>query len=205
MQTSAGGQAASITAQSVINNANKPPVIRITSPTKSLTFLAPATITIEVTAYDTDGSISKVEFYNGNTKIGDKFIPFFTWKEVPEGTYSLTAIATDNFNAKTVSAAVEVVVETSANAINQLPIVNITSPGKSKKYKNHDNIVITAQASDPDGTISKVELKNGAITIAELTTAPYSFLLEDVDTGKYVITAVAFDNLGASSSSSNWN
>ena len=205
LQTAAGGQAASIIAQSVINNVNKPPVIAITSPTKSLAFVAPATITIEVTASDSDGSISKVEFYNGNLKIGDgspgSF--YFIWKEVPEGTYSLTAVATDNLNAKTVSAAVVVVVEKSADAINQLPTVDITSPGKSKKYKNHDNIVITAQASDPDGTISKVELKNGGVTFAELTSAPYSFILEDIDTGKYVITAVAFDNLGASSSSSN--
>ena len=77
----------------------------------------------------------------------------FTWKEVPEGTYSLTAVATDNLNAKTVSAAVNVVVEKSCSAINQIPVVQIISPDNSRKYKKHENVILKALAIDPDGTI----------------------------------------------------
>jgi len=208
LQTSAGGQAVSFTAKSVINNCsltpNLPPVITITSPTKSLTFISPATITIEAAASDPDGSIAKVEYYNGSTLLGERTLsPYsFTWKDVLEGTYTITAVASDNLNAKTVSAAVTVVIEKSAEVINQLPVVTITSPGKSGKYKKHDNIVIVASATDPDGSISKVELKSGDVTVGEATVAPYSFILNDVDTGKYVLTVIATDNLGATSASS---
>jgi len=209
LQSSAGGQAASFPARNVINNcsltSNLPPLITITSPTKSLTFISPATITIEAAASDPDGSIAKVEYYYGSTLIGERTMPpySFTWKDVLEGTYTLTAVASDNLNARTVSAAVTIVIEKSAEVINQLPVVTITSPGKSGKYKKHDKIVIEVTASDPDGTISKVELKSGGITYAEKTAAPYLFMLEDVDTGKYDVSAVATDNLGASSVSSN--
>ena len=208
LQTTAGGQAASLTAQSVINNcsltANLPPLITITSPTKGFTYIAPATLTIEATASDPDGSISKVEFFNGGTKLGESSVSpiLFTWKEVPEGTYSLTAVATDNLNAKTVSAAIDVVVEKSVNAVNQLPDVTIISPQKDKKIKKHDKIVFEVTASDPDGTISSVELKCQNTTLAVLTTEPYVYVWEDADTGTFVITALATDNLGASATSS---
>jgi len=187
---------------------NTPPLVSISSPTKSTAFIAPATVTIEANAVDTDGVIVKVEFFNGNTKLGEKMTsPYeFTWKDVPAGSYSITAIATDNGNAWTVSGAVTVVVEKSATNANQLPIVSITSPANSgnnkKKYKKDDKITITAEAIDPDGSISMVEFKSGNITLAEVTSAPYSFTWEPSDTGTFVITAIATDNLGASSATS---
>jgi len=208
LQTSAGGQASSLTAQNVINNClqtgNQPPFITITSPAKSNTFTSPATILIEATVSDPDGSISKVEFYNGATKLGEKLsYPFtYTWKDVTEGTYSLTAVATDNLNSKTVSDVVTAVVEKSFSAVNQLPTIIITHPNNGKKYKKHDNVIIEAVASDPDGTIDKVTFKSGSITLSELTTPPYSFTWEDVDTGMFIITAIATDNLGATGTSS---
>jgi len=206
IQTVAGGQAASFTAQNVINNVlvvnNQPPVVSISSPTKSTAFIAPATITIDANASDPDGSVTKVEFYNGTTKLGElASTPYsFTWKEVPAGVYSITAAATDNKGLRTVSAAVTVVVEQSVTVVNQLPSVSIKVQN-GKKPKKHDNIVILAEASDPDGSISKVELKSGNVTIAVMTTAPYVFTMQNVDTGNYFITATATDNLGANSTS----
>ena len=145
-----------------------------------------------------------MEFYQGTTKIGERTSePYmFTWKEVPEGIYSITAAATDNQNLRTVSSAVSVVVEKSGAAINQLPIVNISLPNKGKKYKRNDKIVIEAIASDPDGFVSKVELKSGNVTLAEMITAPFVYIWEDADTGTYLVTAIATDNLGATSISS---
>jgi hypothetical protein len=139
----------------------------------------------------------------GVLNLGERAVaPYsFVWKDVTDGTYIVSAIATDNAGSKTVSAAVSVVVSKSATDVNQLPVVTITSPGKSQKHKKHDNVVIEVVATDPDGTISKVELKSGDITITELSSAPYIFTLQDVDTGTYVITAIATDNLGAVSSS----
>jgi uncharacterized repeat protein (TIGR02059 family) len=208
LQTSAGGLAATISAQYVNNNTqlpniNQPPSVIISSPTKSSSFVAPATIVIDAVASDPDGTISKVEFYQGTVKLGERNeVPYsFTWKDVTEDTYYLTAIATDNKNAKTTSATVTIVVETSASAPNQCPIVTVDSPNKGKKNKKHDNIIIEAMASDPDGTIYKVEIKSGGNVLKELTVAPYIYIWKDVDTGTYMITAVATDNLGAKSES----
>jgi len=187
---------------------NLPPEVSISSPTKSTSFISPATVTIEATASDPDGTIIKVEFFNGNTKLGEKTtMPYdFTWKDVPEGSYSVTAAAIDNGNMRTVSGAVTVVVEKSLTAVNQQPVVSIIYPannGNDKtKIKKNDKIIIAAEASDPDGSISMVEFKNGSVTLAEVTSAPYSFTWEPSDTGTFVITAIATDNLGATSASS---
>ena len=58
-------------------------------------------------ASDADGSVSKVEFFNGAAKLGeDTTAPYgFTWSGVAAGTYTLTARATDNLGATTTSAA----------------------------------------------------------------------------------------------------
>ncbi len=207
LQTSAGGQAASFTARSVTNNCtppdNKKPVVSIASPTKSESFTAPALITIDADAYDPDGSIVKVEFYNGTNKLGEKNSdPYsFIWKDVPAGTYSFKAVATDNLNARTESETVQIIVQKSSETANQLPVVTLISPIHGKKYYKNDEIVIVAEAFDNDGTISNIEIKNGETTIAFLTEAPYEHIWENIDTGRYVITAIATDNRGAKSTS----
>ncbi len=179
-------------------------MVNISSPTKSSAFYVPATITIDATASDPDGNIAKVEFYNGQTKLGEVALaPYsFTWKEVPEGTYIISAAATDNMNARTVSSSVTVVVEKAAPVVNQLPVVTIKNPNKGRKFKTSETIVLEAEASDPDGTITKIEFKSGDVILAELTEAPYIFNWQNTDTGTFIITAIATDNLGAVSQSS---
>jgi gliding motility-associated-like protein len=62
-------------------------------------------MTITATASDSDGSVTKVEFFHGTTKLGeDLTAPYtFIWNNVLEGTYSLHAVATDNENATATS------------------------------------------------------------------------------------------------------
>ena len=80
------------------SSTNNPPTVDITSPDEGQSFTAPASVTITATASDSDGSLSKVEFYNGGTKLGeDATSPYsFTWSSVPAGSYSLTAKSIDN-------------------------------------------------------------------------------------------------------------
>ena len=81
------------------------PMITITSPSEGETFLAPATINVTANASDADGSITKVEFYNGTSKLGeDTASPYsFTWNNIPEGNFLLAAkaIANDGATATT--------------------------------------------------------------------------------------------------------
>jgi lysophospholipase L1-like esterase len=92
--------------------ANKAPTVSITSPANNASFTAPASITINATAADADGTVSNVQFYNGTTLLGsDASSPYsFSWTSVPAGTYALTARATDNNGAVTTSSAVTLVV-----------------------------------------------------------------------------------------------
>ncbi|AHJ99786.1 carbohydrate-binding protein [Hymenobacter swuensis] len=91
---------------------NVAPTVSLTSPANGATFTVPASITINANAADPDGSISKVEFYQGSTLLGtDTSSPYsYSWTGVTAGTYSLTAKATDNAGAVTTSGAVSVTV-----------------------------------------------------------------------------------------------
>ena len=93
-------------------NRNTPPTVSLTAPANGANFAAPATIAMSATAADTDGTIAKVEFYQGATKVGEKVTaPFtFSWTGVGPGAYALTARAIDNLGAATTSSAVNVTV-----------------------------------------------------------------------------------------------
>lgn len=183
--------------------ANQSPRVSISSPTKSTAFIAPATITIDANATDSDGTVTRVEFYNGTIKLGERTAaPWsFTWKEIPEGTYHITAAATDNSNARTVSDPVTVVVEKSTAAINQLPSVSISSPGNNQSFNLPFSVSITANASDPDGTIARVDYYLAGEKIGESMSPPFTITFEFDSAGTYEITAMAFDNLYASATS----
>lgn len=113
LQTISGGQASSLTTQSVKNNcsppANRPPVVIISSPAKGSSYTLPAEVAIDIEASDPDGTISKVELFNGTIKLGEKSTaPYsFTLKDLQEGAYSLHAVATDNLKVATNSASLE--------------------------------------------------------------------------------------------------
>ncbi len=198
LQTTSGGIAASISNQAVSNNRiNIAPTAVITSPVTNSSFTALSSITITASASDADGSIGIVEFYSGSTRLGSKSAaPYtFTWNNVAAGTYSLTAIATDNLSMKTTSPAIAVSVISDKPTANRHPIVKISNPRKGIVYDNLSTITIDAIASDPDGTVNKVEFYNGMVKLVELTSAPYTYTWKDVAAGSYSITAIATDNL----------
>ena len=89
---------------------NVDPTVQITSPGNGAAFEAPTDITITATASDTDGTIAKVEFFNGPTWLGqDTTAPYtYAWNGVTAGAYSLTARATDDEGKTGTSAAAAV-------------------------------------------------------------------------------------------------
>lgn len=113
LQSSSGTEAASFNSLTVKNNCvnplNQPPVVSINTAHKGNTFHAPATLTVEVKANDPDGTITKVELYNGNEKIYETSSSpcSYTLKDLPEGSYCLTAVATDDMKSVTTSRAFE--------------------------------------------------------------------------------------------------
>src|SRR5713101_7300439 len=108
-------QAAALTA----NGANNPPIVSITSPTNNATYTASANLTITADAMDLDGTVTKVEFYDGTKKLGeDTTSPYsFTWNSVPAGDHVLTAVATDNSADFSTSMPVEIFVNSSGGGL----------------------------------------------------------------------------------------
>ena len=180
-------------------NANVAPTVSITAPVNNASFIAPAAITINANAADSDGTIAKVDFYNGTTLLGtDSKSPYsYSWVSVAAGTYSITAKATDDKGAVTTSGAISITVGT-----NQAPTVSVTSPANNASFAAPASININANAADPDGTISKVDFYNGTTLLGTDTTSPYSYTWSNVAAGTYSITAKATDNKGAVTTSS---
>jgi dienelactone hydrolase len=173
--------------------------VNITSPDDGQTFTAPASINFAATASDSDGSISKVEFYNGTTKLGqDASSPYsFTWSSVPAGNYSLIAKAIDNAG-NSATDRVEIIVNSGSDGSNNPPAVNVTSPDDDQSFTAPASINFAATASDSDGSISKVEFYNGTTKLGQDATSPYSFTWSNVPAGNYSLIAKAIDDSGNS-------
>lgn len=175
--------------------ANIPPTVSLTSPANGASFTAPASITVQAAASDADGTISTVKFFEGANTIGiTNTTPYqILWSNVPAGSYSLTASATDNRSATTTSSPVSVTVVTP----NQPPTVTLTAPVSGASYFAPATVNLSATAADSDGSISRVDFYNGASLIGSSTSPPYAAVWSNVAAGSYAITAQATDNAGA--------
>ena len=82
----------------VQQTSNSNPTTNISSPTENQSFAQGSDITISASASDLDGTISKVEFYDGATKLGeDTASPYmYTWANANVGDHEIKAIVTDN-------------------------------------------------------------------------------------------------------------
>ncbi len=169
--------------------------VNITSPKNSSAFAGPASVTISADAANADGTISKVEFYNGSRLLHTEYnSPYlYTWNNVPAGTYTLTAKAADDKGAVTTSAAVVI----SVSADNAAPAIRITSPGNGSTFAARATINMIAVASDADGTISRVQFYNGTKLLHTEYQGIYSYSWSNVQAGTYTITAKVTDDKGA--------
>ena len=185
-------------------SSNTAPSVALTNPVAGAPLTTPANITVTANASDSDGTISKVEFYSGTALIGTATAaPYqITWGAVSAGSYSLTAVATDNLSATTVSSPVSV----NVNLPNIAPSITLDSPQSGTTFPAGSNIALAATAIDLDGTISKVEFFAGASLIGTATVPTsgtvYSVTWTNVNSGAYAIRAKATDNLNGTTDSS---
>lgn len=182
-----------------VRGANRPPAVSLVTPGDGASFVAPATISLAATASDPDGSIARVEFFAGTTLVGTASSAPFTanWSGVAAGSYSLTAKATDNLGAIAASTPISINV-----AVNAAPTVMLTAPSAGARYFAPATIPMTANASDPDGTVARVEFYANGSLVGTAASAPYSIVFDGVAGGAYTLVARAIDNLGAGVDSS---
>jgi YD repeat-containing protein len=192
-----------LTTNVTVQTVNNPPTVSLSSPTNNQVFTAGTTVQLAANASDTGGSITKVEFFQGTTKLGeDTTSPYtYNWTNVPAGSYVLTARATDNGGATATSNAVNITV----NTPNVPPTVTIAAPTNNATFANDTTITITANAVDSDGIVNKVEFFRGGTTkLGEDTngTDGFSYSWANVQAGTYSLTVKATDNSGAITTSS---
>ena len=118
------------------------PTVSITAPANSSTYYAPATVNIAATASDADGSVAKVEFYRGATKLGEDTTAPYEYIATGQamGSYTLTAVATDNQNYTTTSAGIAITVSAppSSGTLSRAPYLN---------QNNQNSIVVRWRSS----------------------------------------------------------
>jgi glucose/arabinose dehydrogenase len=83
---------------------------------------------------------------------------------------------------------------------NSPPLVSITSPQNGASFTAPAVVVIEANATDTDGTVTNVVFLDGTEPLGQDNTAPYSVQVE-LYPGTHTLTAVAYDNLGATGTS----
>ncbi len=172
-----------------------PPSVVLTSPANNAVLFTPVNLALSADAGDSDGVVAKVEFFQGATKLGETTnAPFtLTWNGVAPGRYTLRAVATDNDGLTTTSAPVNITVESS--------IVRLTSPTNGAVFYLPDNLAITADASDTNGAITRVEFFAGTSKLGEAAGRPFSLVWSNAAAGSYVLSAVATDAGGIRSTS----
>ncbi len=210
---------------------NTPPVVKITLPANGATFFTPVDVPICASAYDLDGYVATVEFFAGAQSLGVKtnnpasagpMNPFcLVWSNVAPGSYALTAVATDNGGASTVSEPVKILVSQGPPPplTNYPPVVRIASPPNGALFRAPVNVPLYAYANDRDGFVTSVEFFAGTKSLGlgrglclemqplggwppfKCPTNLFVLIWSNAPPGAYVLTAVATDNGGASATS----
>jgi hypothetical protein len=84
---------------------------------------------------------------------------------------------------------------------NQPPSVTMTSPTNGTAVFTPGTITLAANASDNDGTISRVEFFSDGTKVGEATSSPYRSACQVLAAGTYRFTARAIDDRGAATQS----
>ena len=179
---------------------NEPPAVSLTSPAGEITITKGETVTVGADAADSDGSVAWVEFFANGVRINlDRSAPYsYEWTPPVTGTYEITARATDdNQDTSTSQSAIVNVVP----GQNLPPSVGITSPSNNATVYRSRGTTIQASAADSDGGIVKVEFYAGGSLLGTDTSSPYSYYWKPSSRGNTSLTAKAYDDAGAVSTS----
>ena len=90
--------------------ANSRPSVTLTNPVDGAVFVAPANVTIQANASDSDGTVTNVQFFAGTTLLGaDAAAPYsIVANNLAAGSYALKAVAVDNGGLSSTSAVVNI-------------------------------------------------------------------------------------------------
>ena len=177
--------------------ANNAPVVALSgTPANATTGVQ---ITLSATATDTDDRVTKVEFFDAATKLGEDLSSPYTlaWTPTSTGAHSLTAKATDNFGLAATSSAVVVTVSAPGGADTQAPVATVTAPVAFASGLA-GTLALSATATDNVG-VTGLEIQLDGVQIgATGTTGSHSVSVDSnaYTSGQHVVQARARDAAG---------
>lgn len=134
---------------------NAAPEVSISSPVNNAEIPEGTVTTIQASASDSDGSIAQVAFQVDGQNIATVTqAPYQTDWTAVAGATTISVIATDNENA-TSETQIAISVTLAGEPIP--PSVTLTSPSGSEQLTEGDLLTLSANASDTDGSVDKVE------------------------------------------------
>jgi hypothetical protein len=181
------------------------PDIAFTSMRNGELFQKGEPIPINVQAIDGDGKITGVSvFADGKLLARSEKAPFtFVWRDAPLGVHRLHAVALDGDQQTGV-------VDLTVNVVENVPpAVSLLQPSDGAVFRPGQPITVVAPASDRLGKIDRVEffVREADLFISKerlVGTAkepPFTITIRDLPRGRYMLTAVAWDNGGLPSPS----
>jgi hypothetical protein len=188
------GTATSAVALLTVLPLNQAPTVQWLNPATNSVLQNPQPVILEVAAGDFDGTIVRVEFQDGTNSLGVLSNPPYSLllTNATVGTHVLSAVATDNRGATTFSDVALLTVL----PLNQAPSVEWLSPANNSVLQNPQSISLQVTPTDFDGTIARVEFREGANTLGAVSSPPYSLLWTNPTAGTHTFSAVVTDNRG---------
>ena len=175
------------------------PAVALTSPQDGDTFSPNTTLTVAATATSLQAIVKELDFYDGTVRIGSSLAAPFTVPYVPGvGTHTLTAVATDANGTIGTSSPVSITVSPVAA---KPPVVQITGPADGTSLTAPATLLLSAAASEPGGTIAKVDFADNGTFLGSTVNAPYTTTLANLPAGEYTLTATATDTQGNTTTS----
>lgn len=143
-------KASKLVVEYVSDSNNTAPSTSITNIINGSIIASGGAITIQAVAADTDGTISKVKFYNGGTLLGeDTTAPYtYIWATAPDGKHNLVVKATDNSGATTTSTSVNITI--SANAVPVFGVASRIGQASDDAEENTNTGSVSTSSTDID-------------------------------------------------------
>jgi hypothetical protein len=177
-----------------------PPSVELVEPVDGSQVIAGAPLIVRVDALD-DVGVERVEFLVDDTVVSaDTTIPYSARLRVPEdlSTIVVGARAVDYAGNRSELATARLIISDNAP-----PVVRIASPLDGANAREGTTLNIVVEASDSDGTVSRVLIGSDSGLAVEFTTEPFTTeLLVPLDVATVTVTARAVDELGASTDAS---
>jgi len=184
---------------------NAAPTVTFNTPSAGEVFPAGGEILVDVSALDSDGSITSVDLFVDGTFLRTERSSLYQWGQpsgssraitdqalftnLSDGEHELTAVATDD-NGETSSTSLGIVVgetveppivieppviEPPEEPENSLPEVSFSSPTAGDTIDEGSSLAVTVNATDSDGSINNVTLSVDGELVRQENVTPYEW------------------------------